>query len=112
MTCPHEIKLGTPQTCPKCNGQNPSGLDLPRECIWCKFEQKPMPPEFSKTVDKHFWRLIYPVWYQPAGGHDAWALGSRCEWPEDSGTIWESTIPDNTTEPGTLEQWGYWVEVA
>ena len=21
-------------------------------------KQKPMPPEFSKTVDKHFWELI------------------------------------------------------
>ena len=23
-----------------------------------EWEQKPMPPEFSKTVDKHFWELI------------------------------------------------------
>ena len=41
----------------------------------------------------------YPVWYQPQGGHDAWALGSRCEWPE-GGQVWESTVPDNVWEPG------------
>ena len=41
----------------------------------------------------------YPVWYQPEGGHDAWALGSRCEWPE-GGQVWESTVPDNVWEPG------------
>jgi hypothetical protein len=41
----------------------------------------------------------YPVWYQPAGAHDAWALGAKCEWPE-GGQVWESTVPDNVWEPG------------
>jgi hypothetical protein len=50
----------------------------------------------------------YPVWYQPAGAHDAWALNSICEWPADSGKLWISTIKANTTEPGTLLPWGYW----
>jgi hypothetical protein len=31
------------------------------------------------------------------------------QWPE-GGTVWQSTIPENTTEPGTLLPWGYWVE--
>jgi hypothetical protein len=50
----------------------------------------------------------YPVWYQPAGAHDAWALNSICEWPADSGKLWINTIKANTTEPGTLLPWGYW----
>jgi hypothetical protein len=51
----------------------------------------------------------YPVWYQPAGAHDAWYLDDICEWPKDSGKLWISTIDGaNTTEPGTLLPWGYW----
>ena len=30
-----EVKLGAPQTCPKCKGENPSGLNLPERCVWC-----------------------------------------------------------------------------
>jgi hypothetical protein len=50
----------------------------------------------------------YPVWYQPDGAHDAWALNSICEWPADSGKLWISIIKANTTKPGTLLPWGYW----
>ncbi len=54
-----EDRLGYPQTCPQCKRQNPSGFNLPKDCIWCKLEdQKPLDPEFSKTVDKHFWELV------------------------------------------------------
>ena len=28
-------RLGAPQTCPKCKGENPSGLNLPEQCRWC-----------------------------------------------------------------------------
>jgi hypothetical protein len=31
-----EPKLGAPQTCPVCGGSNPSGLSLPKQCVWCK----------------------------------------------------------------------------
>jgi hypothetical protein len=50
----------------------------------------------------------YPVWYQPIGSTNAWAEGSICEWEEGTGKLWISTIPGNTTEPGTLLPWGYW----
>jgi len=53
---------------------------------------------------------IIPVWVQPTGAHDAYAIGDRVQWP-DGGTIWESTIDANTTEPGTLLEHGYWIEV-
>jgi hypothetical protein len=53
---------------------------------------------------------VIPVWVQPTGAHDAYQTGDQVEWPEGSGTIWESTIDANTTEPGTLLPWGYWVE--
>jgi hypothetical protein len=46
----------------------------------------------------------YPVWYQPAGAHDAYATGDRVTYdnPNDGGAIWvyESTYTGNTTEPG------------
>jgi chromosome segregation ATPase len=31
-----EPKLGAPQYCPVCGGNNPSGLRLPEQCVWCK----------------------------------------------------------------------------
>lgn len=51
----------------------------------------------------------YPEWVQPTGAHDAYALGARVT---HNGKNWESTIPANTTEPGTLLPWGYWKEIA
>ena len=51
-----------------------------------------------------------PVWQQPTGGHDAYDTGDKVEWPE-GGKVWQSTIDANTTEPGTLTEHGYWVEV-
>jgi len=45
----------------------------------------------------------YPVWYQPAGAHDAWHLNDRVEWPE-GGQVWQCTGTDaggnNVWEPG------------
>jgi hypothetical protein len=49
----------------------------------------------------------YPAWVQPTGAHDAYALDARVSHVEKN---WRSTIPVNTTEPGTLLPWGYWVE--
>jgi len=51
-----------------------------------------------------------PVWSQPTGAHDAYDKGAQVEWPE-GGKIWQSTIDANTTEPGTLTEHGYWIEV-
>lgn len=53
---------------------------------------------------------VIPVWNKPEGAHDAYAKGAQVEWPGGSGTIWESTIDANVTEPGTLLPWGYWVK--
>ncbi len=72
-----EDRLGPTQLYPKCGRQNASGFNLPEQCMWCKrksydtfteliqdsrlrraLEQKPLPPEFSETVDKHFWELV------------------------------------------------------
>jgi hypothetical protein len=50
------------------------------------------------------------VWKQPTHSHDAYNVGDKVIWPED-GPVWESTINGNTTEPGTLPEHGYWVEV-
>lgn len=50
---------------------------------------------------------VIPVWAGPFGG--PYNVGSLVQWPE-GGIIWRSTIPANTTEPGTLLPWGYWVE--
>lgn len=45
----------------------------------------------------------YPVWYRPAGAHDAWHLNDRVEWPE-GGQVWQCTGTDaggnNVWEPG------------
>ena len=30
-----EVKLGAPQQCPACGHSNPSGRELPRDCMWC-----------------------------------------------------------------------------
>ncbi len=57
--CSHGVHLGESQKWPDCGKLNPSGFNLPKDCIWCKLEdQKPLDPEFSKTVDKHFWELV------------------------------------------------------
>lgn len=29
------VRYGASQTCPKCGGDNPSGLQLPDRCVWC-----------------------------------------------------------------------------
>ena len=50
----------------------------------------------------------YPPWVQPTGAHDAYPKGARVT---HVGKNWESTIDANTTEPGTLLPWGYWIEI-
>jgi len=50
----------------------------------------------------------YPEWVQPTGAQDAYDLGAQVT---HNGKNWESTIPANTTEPGTLLPLEYWVEI-
>ena len=50
----------------------------------------------------------YPPWVEPAGAHDAYAIGDRVE---HAGSVWESTIAANTVEPGTHPGFDWWVEV-
>jgi hypothetical protein len=52
--------------------------------------------------------VTYPAWIKPTGAHDAYQIGDRVTHVEKN---WESTINANTTEPGTLTEWGYWVEI-
>ena len=71
--------------------------------------------DWTPDVTPALWTIksapgIIPVWVQPTGAHDAYAIGDRVQWPE-GGAVWESTIAANTTEPGTLLEHGYWVEV-
>jgi hypothetical protein len=50
----------------------------------------------------------YPEWAQPTHAENSYAVGDRVTW---AGKNWESTIPANTTEPGTLLPWNYWKEI-
>ncbi len=45
---PDEIILGAPQICPECKHQNPSGLNLPKQCIWCNYESKRFEEQIKK----------------------------------------------------------------
>ena len=41
-----------------------------------------------------------PVWRQPTGAQDAYALGDKVKYPGENGNIWVSTIDANVYEPG------------
>ena len=41
-----------------------------------------------------------PVWRQPTGAHDAYALGDKVRYPDEDGNVWVSTIDGNVWEPG------------
>ena len=51
---------------------------------------------------------IVPEWVQPTGAQDAYNIDDLVT---HNGKTWKSTIDANTTEPGTLIEHGYWVEV-
>jgi len=81
------------------------------ECIQGHTTQADWAPSSTPAL----WKIrsapgVIPVWVQPTGAHDAYAVGARVQWPE-GGQVWESTIEANTTEPGTLTEFGYWVAV-
>lgn len=48
-----------------------------------------------------------PVWVQPTGAHDAYALDDEVT---HAGKVWRSTVNGNVWEPGVVG--GVWVEVA
>ena len=71
--------------------------------------------DWTPDVTPALWNIksapgVIPVWVQPTGAHNAYAIGDKVQWPE-GGSIWESTIAANTTEPGTLPEHGYWILV-
>lgn len=79
------------------------------KCVQAHTTQVDWPPDVTPAL----WTVISPpgetpLWVQPTGAHDAYAIGDQVQWPE--GTVWESTIDANTTEPGTLPEHGYWIE--
>ena len=41
----------------------------------------------------------YPVWKQPAGGHDAYKIGDRVHFPLITSPVYESLIPANVYSP-------------
>lgn len=41
-----------------------------------------------------------PVWRQPTGAQDAYRLGDKVRYPDESGHVWVSTIDYNTYQPG------------
>lgn len=44
----------------------------------------------------------YPVWSPPAGEHDAYNVGDVVDY---NGTLYQSKIDGNTTEPGSDDRW-------
>lgn len=42
---------------------------------------------------------VIPAWVQPAGAHDAYALGARVT---HNGQVWESTVSANVWQPGVF----------
>jgi len=81
------------------------------ECIQAHTIQSDWTPDITPAL----WKIksapgVIPLWTQPTGAHDAYSIGERVIWPED-GPIWESTIDANTTEPGTLIEHGYWIQI-
>jgi len=55
---------------------------------------------------------VVRLWQQPTHAENAYKTGDRAKWPKGDPKVWESTIDGNTTEPGTLLEHGYWVEVS
>lgn len=48
-----------------------------------------------------------PVWRQPTGAQDAYRLGDKVHYPDETGPVWESTIDYNTYQPGVYG----WTEI-
>ncbi len=47
---------------------------------------------------------VIPIWVQPSGSHDAYALGAQVT---HNGSVWESTVDNNVWEPSVFG----WVQV-
>lgn len=86
------------------------------DTLWKVLQPHTTQADWTPDVSTSLFTEVVPpdtigVWVQPTGAHDAYDTGDKVEWPEDSGTIWQSTIDANTTEPGTNLEHGYWVEI-
>jgi len=41
-----------------------------------------------------------PVWRQPTGAQDAYNIGDKVHYPDETGDVWVSTAENNVWEPG------------
>jgi hypothetical protein len=73
------------------------------ECAQAHTPQADWAPDLTPAL----WRMIpaegviWP-WAQPQGAHDAYPVGARVT---HNGSLWESLIPANATEPGSDPRW-------
>ena len=43
---------------------------------------------------------VIPVWRQPQSAVDAYMIGDKVRYPDEEGSVWESTVDNNVWEPG------------
>ena len=43
---------------------------------------------------------VIPVWRQPTGAQDAYRIGDKVHYPDETGDVWVSTAENNVWEPG------------
>ena len=43
---------------------------------------------------------VIPVWRQPTGAQDAYMAGDQVKYPDENGSVYESTVDNNVWEPG------------
>ena len=70
------------------------------------------PADWTPDVTPALWVIksapgIIPVWVQPTGAHDAYAIEDQVQWPE-GGPVWESLVADNVWEPGAVGSETLW----
>jgi len=59
-------------------------------------------PDVTGWHDHPIIEGVRPRWSQPLGAHDTWPLGFIVR---HNGSLWESLIPANATEPGSDPRW-------
>jgi len=69
--------------------------------------------EFTPDVAPALWRVfidpdVPQPWVQPTGAHDAYALAALVT---HAGYIWQSTIPANVWEPGSVGAENLWTQL-
>lgn len=69
----------------------------PEVAGWSRLNYDPIDPDDPVDPDDPDEEPQYPDWKQPAGAHDAYAVGDRVM---HNGKAWESTASGNAWEPG------------